>query len=1014
MTLACAVTLVRGVRPGDFKACSDASVCRRFRATAERVEAYDPFVSPYSVGEPSIDSGRLTVPVETALHDVSFDMHVSFFADGNARVQMDERAPTYKGWQHYPEASMWGVVEMPPLATNAKMERRGGSTVVTWGDSTHAMHMEHSPLRIAFVRDGVTQMILNERALLHMEHFRSKPATVPEGDEQLAAHKKARVDELRARHPQVSASVIDMWAAFELPDKGEWEESWNGIKDSKPKGPEGVSLDISFPGYDTLYGLPEHASPLSLRSTRAPPAGEEEEAGRFTDPYRLMNTDVFEYEHDSPMALYGSSPIVHALSRASAVSVLWMNAAETWVDIHKTQRRPGKSSASAAVKSALAASQDDARARAGGSSSQSSHVYFMSESGILDLFVFMGPTLERNMERFMSLVGRTALPQYFAIGYHQCRWNYWSDDDVKDVSANFDRADMPMDVVWLDIEYSAEHMYGVWDKKAFKDPAGMMEALDARGRKLVIIMDPHLKTTDRYYLYKEAKSQGLFVKNADNKSDYEGECWSGKASWIDFFQPRTWQWWIDQFRLTKRKLEGNARNLFMWNDMSEPAIFSGPEVSSPKDVRHYPGWENRDIHNINGMIMQNLTATGLARRELGTHDKEGKAGVERRPFVLSRAWWLGSQRFGAIWTGDNMGTWEHFANSVPMILQNGMGGMSFCGADIGGFFGNPNTELLVRWYQAGIFEPFFRAHAHIDTKRREPFLYDGEVGEALRGLLQLRYTLLPVWYTAFWDSSVNGQPVLRPQALVFPDDTTGFTVDDQYYIGDSGLLIKPLTKEGASSVDVYLSDGEPYFHYSSGRVYRAPGRRVQVLAPLTADVPLLVRGGSIVPVRERARRAAELQRRDPFTLYVAPSSAQTAAGHLYMDDGQTYAYKDGAFIARKFDMRTEGNVVSLTASALVGTDVGTTGNALQTRGNAFEDEMQGVRVERIVIYGLPEIKSVHVREAGQAVPAMFVYTRAERLSPSDADSSGEQASRLVIRDPRVSIANDWHVEIQLA
>ena len=149
-----------------------------------------------------------------------------------------------------------------------------------------------------------------------------------------------------------------------------------------------------------------------------------------------MNTDVFEYEYDSPMALYGSAPVVHALSRSSAVSVLWMNAAETWVDIHKSKQRPGP----AVDVVSLGASHADASALSGGTSAKSSHVHFMSESGILDLFVFMGPTLARNMERYMSLVGRTALPQYFAIGYHQCRWNYWSDDDVKDVSRRFDDA----------------------------------------------------------------------------------------------------------------------------------------------------------------------------------------------------------------------------------------------------------------------------------------------------------------------------------------------------------------------------------------------------------------------------------------------------------------------------------------------------------------------------------------------------------------------------------------------
>lgn len=1030
--LAWAATLVVSVRPGDFKACKDSSVCRRFRQVSEQVESFPSYVSPYAVAErvAKVDDAKIHLLVKTALHDVSFDMNATFFADGNARLQMDEHGPTYKDWRHYPEANVWGIAQMPALAEEIRVTHPNeAKTVVSWGahesGNMHEMHIDHAPLRISFLRDGVVQMMLNERALLHMEHFRPKPeGGVPSTDEQRAAFIEERVRVLKARHPTASPALIDMWSKFETPDEGEWEESWGGVHDSKPKGPEGVALDISFPGYDTLMGLPEHASPLSLRSTRAPPHGEaDDEPGRFSDPYRLMNTDVFEYEYDSPMALYGSAPVVHALSRSSAVSVLWMNAAETWVDIHKSKQRPGP----AVDVVSLGASHADASALSGGTSAKSSHVHFMSESGILDLFVFMGPTLARNMERYMSLVGRTALPQYFAIGYHQCRWNYWSDDDVKDVSRRFDDADIPMDVIWLDIEYSLDHMYGVWDKKAFIDPAGMMRALDARGRKLVIIIDPHLKKTDQYFLYKEAKSQDLLVKTADGRTNYEGECWSGQASWIDFFQPRTWQWWIDQFRLTKQRLEGNARNLFVWNDMSEPAIFSGPEVSSPKDVRHFPGWENRDIHNINGVILHNLTATGLTRRELGTRDAAGQAGVERRPFVLSRAWWLGTQRFGAVWTGDNMGTWEHFANSVPMILQNGMGGMSFCGADIGGFFGNPDSELLVRWYQAGIFEPFFRAHAHIDTKRREPYLFDGEVGDALRMLLQLRYKLLPVWYTAFWDSSVNGQPVLKPQALMFPDDPRGFAIDDQYYLGESGLLVKPPAKQGISHVDMYLADDQDYFHYHTKAVYRGRGV-VHVPAPLNVQMPLLQRGGSILPVRERLRRAAELQRLDPFSLHVAIGRDGSAHGHLYMDDGQTYAYRDQqAFIARAFTWAPESPTrVHMSSRALTSRDVSVSaslptsndGSVLQRAGNPYEKDVQSVRVERITVVGfLPSASPVRVwtHDAhGREVELRFDLTPSVGREVSHTDSSTHRAAELVIHDPRVPIGSDWDVWVDFS
>ncbi|PKI85982.1 glucan 1,3-alpha-glucosidase [Malassezia vespertilionis] len=994
---------------------------------AEYVESFAKgFRSPYSISAPGVvEENVLTVPVYSALYpDIEFAMWFTFFQDGTARVQMDQRGETYKGWKRYDQAAMWAITELPAPALDIehRYDEKKHITTVRWGTMSpkNEMRLQHDPVRIEFVRDGVVQMVMNERALLHMEHFRAKPNPFPtpkEGDASKLAFQRAEA--LAKRAPKKGAKTIEQWSRFETEDAGEWEETWDQIRDSKPKGPEGVALDISFPGYDTLYGLPEHASPLSLRSTRAAPPGEEEEENRYSDPYRLMNTDVFEYKHDSPMSLYGNAPILHAQSKGSAVSVLWMNAAETWIDLHKTSKRPGTPLRSQTRKPTSASPQDKSL-YSGGSAPHSSHAHFFSESGILDLFVFLGPSSAQIMQQFTALVGRTALPQYFAIGYHQCRWNYLSDKDVVQVSEQFDAADMPMDVMWLDIEYSKDHMYGVWDQSTFPDPERMVDALDDRGRKLVLIMDPHLKKTHTYYLYQEAKDNGLLVKTKDGTTDYEGDCWSKRASWIDVFNPASWLWWSDQFSLAKRKLKANARNVFVWNDMSEPAIFDGPEVTSPKDVIHHGGWENRDVHNINGLIYQNLTATGLTDRELGTTDKDGLFGVQRRPFVLSRAWWLGSQRFGAIWTGDNMGTWEHFAVSVPMILSNGLGGMSFCGADIGGFFGNPDEELLLRWYQAGIFEPFFRAHAHIDTKRREPYLYDGTTRDALRRLLQLRYQLLPVWYTAFWKSHMNGQPVLRPQHLMFPLDTQGFAVDDQYYLGDSGLLVKPPVQQGVSSVAMYLAEPETYYHFYTHHLYQGVGRII-VPAPLTHELPLLLRGGSILPVRERNRRAAELQRLDPFTLYIAVSTLHApvlASGQLYMDDGQTFAYQEqNAFIARQFTLTYKRNSFQLASASVTraagdmadGTDV-----ALQHPNNPFAHAMEQVRVERVVILGLPRApKKIVARDAnGTAVHVPFHFTPAERRKPSQDDASDSCASKLVLRDPKLGIAHDWVLDIE--
>lgn len=876
---------------------------------------------------------------------------------------------------------------------------------------SHTLELEHKPLKATFSRDGKPQIVLNERGLLHMEHFRPKSkSSEAQNDEenvdvqaesssenQLVFQKRQALKD--AGHNDI---VSDAWAGFEEPDSGEWEESWSGRQDTKPKGPEALSLDISFPGKPYLFGLPEHASPLNLRST----LGQQE--GDFTDPYRLMNTDVFEYDYDSPMALYGSVPVVHAQSTQGAASAFFLSGAETWIDVDR--------------------------------SAGTGRTHWIAESGILDLLVMLDKSPAKNIEKFTELVGRTTAPQTFALGYHQCRWNYLTDEDVLNVQARFDEDDIPMDVMWLDIEYSKDHMYGVWDDLNFPNPEKMVDGLDERGRKLVIIIDPHLKRTSDYWLYSEAQSNDVLVKLPGGQSEYEGWCWSGSASWLDMFNPKATTWWKEQFKLLghKSKIRANKRNVHVWNDMNEPAIFNGPEVTSPKDVIHHGNWEHRDIHNINGILFQAATFLGL-------QDREGTDKLQRRPFVLSRAWWTGTQRFGAIWTGDNLGTWEHLAVSVPMILANNVAGMSFCGADIGGFFGNPSPEMLVRWYQAGIFEPFFRAHAHIDTKRREPYLLEEPHKSAVRDLIRLRYQMLPVWVTAFREASDEGSglPVLRPQFLMHPQDEAGFSIDDQYYIGDSGLLVKPAVTEGAEQVSVYLADDSPYYNYFTHDIYWASqssskNRSVPVAAPLGAELPLLHRGGSILPIRERVRRAAELGWRDPLTLIISLDRANPnakspirATGLFYLDDGQSYHYKDGAFVWRRFTFESHGDgrhkIRSQDETALrsaAGVVESTTAVASRATpsydaNNEFAQAIQDVRIEKIVVLGL-DASSKHAFDItvegnlseglaqGSALPYVFTPGQSANQKPA---KTAKRASRLVIKDPKTLIKGDWSIEI---
>ncbi len=227
--------------------------------------------------------------------------------------------------------------------------------------------------------------------------------------------------------------------------------------------------------------------------------------------------------------------------------------------------------------------------------------------------------------------------------------------------------------------------------------------------------------------------------------------------------------------------------------MNEPSVFESPEITMPRDNVHFEGVEHRDLHNLYGRYQQESTFEGLIDR----------SGGKKRPFLLSRSFYAGSQRFGAIWTGDNAAKWDHLEAASPMLLSLGIVGYGFAGADVGGFFGNPSNDLLIRWYQAGAMQPFFRAHAHIESKRREPYLFGEQVTESIKKSLRLRYSLLSLWYTAFEESHRTGVSPMRPMITEFPEDSSMLTIDDQWMIA-STLLFKPITKSFTSEASIKL------------------------------------------------------------------------------------------------------------------------------------------------------------------------------------------------------------------
>ncbi len=642
---------------------------------------------------------------------------------------------------------------------------------------------------------------------------------------------------------------------------GDTAETFNSHTDTRPFGNTALSFDVSFPSATDVYGLPERATSLSLKSTIKRPTSQEEVDQRLhheSEPYRLYNLDVFEYESESPFGLYGSIPMLLAHgskdmkgsekdddNKRGMISsgIYFHNPTETYVDIIKEE-----------------SSLDE----------RTSH--WMAESGALDLFLFSGPDFANVHKMYGDFLGTTALPPLFSLGYHQCRWNYRDEHDVEEVDAGFDEHDIPYDVIWLDIEHTDGKRYMTWDSTKFPTPERMIHNIAEKGRKMVVIIDPHVKKDNNYPIFKEAESKQYYVKKNDKTTDFDGWCWPGSSMYLDVTNPDVRTWWASKFALDSYK--GSTPDLYVWNDMNEPSVFNGPEITMQKDLIHHGDVEHREVHNVFGMYYHMATAEGIEKRQ------------NERPFVLSRAFFAGTQRIGPIWTGDNAADWEHLKVSVPMVLTLGLTGLPFSGADIGGFFGNPDPELLVRWYQLGAFYPFMRGHAHIDTKRREPWLFGDENTNLIREAIRNRYRLLPTFYALFDENSRLGTPIVRPLFHAFPDDPRVLRKDDCFMLGDT-LLVYPVMESSASQIEIYLPKG---VWYDVNTNEKHVGPKVFMIEVTMRDIPQFQRGGSILITKERARRSTRAQRNDPITISIAPDEKGEARGAYYNDDGTSFAH----------------------------------------------------------------------------------------------------------------------------
>jgi alpha-glucosidase len=516
-------------------------------------------------------------------------------------------------------------------------------------------------------------------------------------------------------------------------------------------------------------------------------------------------------------------------------------------------------------------------------------ITFSSDAPASRVIVIEKNSPQEVLTALTNLIGRMALPPLWSLGYQQSRYSYEPDSRVRQVADEFRRRQIPCDVIWMDIDYMDGYRIFTFDKTKFPDPKALNNDLHQKGFKAVWMIDPGVKVDSSYFVYRQGQAGNYWVKDVKGK-DFVGKVWPGDCKFPDYTMPETRKWWAGLYKdYMATGIDG------VWNDMNEPAVFDVPDHSMPADNIHrgggnmVPGSHLR-YHNVYGMLMIRASREGITA-----------ANPDKRPFILSRSGYLGSHRYGATWTGDNKGSYEHIKLSVPMVMNLGLSGQCFSGPDIGGFDGNTEADVYAHWIALGAFYPFSRGHAAVGTNEKEPWAFGPEIEKVARTAMNRRYRLMPYLYTLFQEASVTGMPVMRPVFFADLKDTT-LRREEQSFLLGGDLLVTPKWAN------------HPVEPSGNWRLVSIAGENSR-MDKYQPDVK--IHEGAIVPLCNLIQSTAQYGT-DSLTLLISTDVKGNASGKLYEDAGDGYGYQQGAYAVTTFTATTKGGRVTVKATQTEG------------------------------------------------------------------------------------------------
>jgi len=554
-------------------------------------------------------------------------------------------------------------------------------------------------------------------------------------------------------------------------------------------------------------------------------------------------------------------------------------------------------------------------------------VTFTADGPAFPLIVIEKPTPQAVLVELAKLTGFMPMPPKWALGYHQCRYSYFPEARVREIADGFRSRDIPCDVIWFDIDYMEAFRIFTFDRGYFPDPKQLNADLLAAGFHNVWMIDPGMKSrndagpADRkpsdlekegpaanearareVASYRAIMDSGtkadVWVKRPDG-TNYEGEVWPSWCHFPDYTNPNVRAWWSTLYDpFIANGISG------VWNDMNEPAVFNVASKTMPLDNRHSgdpalitpagtaqgekSAGDHARYHNVYGMQMIRGTREAIAR-----------INPDKRPFVLSRANYIGGQRYGATWTGDNSATWAHLEESIPMSLNVGLSGQPFIGPDIGGFAGNGDGKMFARWMGFGALLPFSRGHTGKGNIDKEPWAFGPEVEATCKAALELRYRLMPHFYTVFREASVTGLPVARPLFFADPSDPALRSEDDSFLIGDGLLVQAQMLPDGTRVPVLPKGDWKPL--------------QLDTMPPNNPDLPrLFLKPGAIIPIGPTIEFVDEKPLDNDLSLIINFDADGKAMGTLYEDAGDGYGYQKGEYRLTTFSAVRDGETAKIT------------------------------------------------------------------------------------------------------